>query len=378
MRSRRGGEVAEQRRQRDAAGAGAEEVDVARAGDLPGRVDGLLERLDVRIESALGLVACRVAPAHDECRQAAVERPLDDAAPGREIEHVILVDLRRHDHERPRVHFGRRRRVLDQLEQLVAKDNRARCRRYVPADGERTRVDLPGQPRPAREVLDEVRQAADDARALRVDELSQRRRIAREEIGRRDRVLEQRDDEARALRGRRVHLRFVDAAVERCAQRDVRLQQPPEHGALRPGGVGEAAVARKRSERRAAGDNARAVGEEPRVLPRQHPRLADECRASVVAVARTSLRRIPISGFAASVCCAACSASAFPAGLRRAPEAGAVRFGLLVRREAVCTVAMVVRLARIVMPPARPSAWRASRRSARASPRRRSRSCCAA
>ena len=96
---------------------------------------------------------------------------------------------------------------------------------------------------------------------------------------------------------------------------------------------------------------------------------------SVVAAAKTSLRRTPTSGFVASVCCVACSASA--AGARRmrldlrARFAG-VAVGLAGPREVVRAVVMAISTYRGA---ARPSGARATPRRAQASLHRRFRSC---
>ena len=93
-------------------------------------------------------------------------------------------------------------------------------------------------------------------------ELFQRGRIAGEEIRRRDRILEQRDDEFGTVACRRIELRVVDTVVERCAERYVRLQQATEDGTLGPRGIGEAAIPRHASQLGVAGENAGAFAEE--------------------------------------------------------------------------------------------------------------------
>ena len=54
------------------------------------------------------------------------------------LEHVELVDPRRHDEQRAAPDVGRRRRILDELHQLVLIDDLARRRRYVFAEPEVT------------------------------------------------------------------------------------------------------------------------------------------------------------------------------------------------------------------------------------------------
>src|ERR1700756_1144632 len=51
-----------------------------------------------------------------------------------QIEDVVLVDARRDDDERPAVHFARRRRGLDQLDQLLAENPAPRRQSQIAAD----------------------------------------------------------------------------------------------------------------------------------------------------------------------------------------------------------------------------------------------------
>ena len=52
-------------------------------------------------------------------------RPADEAVPRPQVEDVELVDPRRHDQQRPLQHLLGRRRVLDQLHQVVLVDHLA-------------------------------------------------------------------------------------------------------------------------------------------------------------------------------------------------------------------------------------------------------------
>src|SRR5439155_3029595 len=87
-----GRKVAEKGRQRDSARACAPDVDVRGSGNVSHRIDGFLERRDVRVESAVRVFSCGVAPAHYERLHAAAERPLYDAPGRNEVKTVATVD----------------------------------------------------------------------------------------------------------------------------------------------------------------------------------------------------------------------------------------------------------------------------------------------
>ena len=72
-----------------------------------------------------------------------------------------------------------RRDVLDQLQQLIAVDDRAWSRRQIFPHRKRARVYLLGQPCAASHILDEVCEAADHACSARVDKPFERRGVAR-------------------------------------------------------------------------------------------------------------------------------------------------------------------------------------------------------
>ena len=257
-RARRG-EIAEPRAKGDAARTGAEDVEIGRPGDLAGGIARFAERLDVGVEAPLRILPGRIAPAHAVGLHTLVERRAHEAVLRRQVEHVELVDLRRHDHERPAMNMGRRRCVLDELEHVVAEHDGPRRRREVFANGERTRIDLFRQPAAARNVVDEVGKAAQHARSLRRGELAQRGGVAGQRIGGRERVDQKRRRESGALRVQRVHVRVVDATVERGAERHVGLQKPLVPRVVGPRGVGEAAIAGRGRQRGTSGQDAREV-----------------------------------------------------------------------------------------------------------------------
>ena len=163
-----GGEVAEHAGADDAAGAGAVEVDDAAPVMRRDGVARLEDGGGVGVEVEVPLLDVRVAPRDREDLLSLLDEPLDHAAAGREVEHVVLVDRRRGEQQRHLAHLLGLRRVLDELEDLGAQHDRARRDREVLADRELARVD--GR-RQAREVAQEVARASDEVPAALVDGL---------------------------------------------------------------------------------------------------------------------------------------------------------------------------------------------------------------
>ncbi|MCY1426341.1 hypothetical protein D9M71_421600 [compost metagenome] len=118
-----------------------------------------------------------VAPADHEHLQAAFEHVLDKAVGSAEVEDVELVDLRRHDQQWACVLLFAHRRVLDQLQQLVAKYHCARGRSQVGAYFEGALVHLTRQPIVVTQVVEQVGHAAYQALAAGVEQLLDRQRI---------------------------------------------------------------------------------------------------------------------------------------------------------------------------------------------------------
>ena len=138
--------------------------------------------------------------------------------PGPQVQEVEAADRRRHDHQRPLPHARRRRRVLDDLDDVVAVDDRARADPEVLADGEGAAVDLGGHPAVVPDVVEHVAEASDDAAPAGVEGALQRRGVAEQRVGGRQRADVRVEDEARLL-----HLAPVRAAalvvVDEAAQR---------------------------------------------------------------------------------------------------------------------------------------------------------------
>ncbi|MCY1226041.1 hypothetical protein D9M72_382580 [compost metagenome] len=157
--------IAQQRRHRHRAGTGAMQVDIGTAGDIAYRMDRLDQRADIGVEVPVALRRRGIAPADHEHLQPLAQHVFHQALGRRKVEHVELVDLRRHDQLGPGMHFRRGRGVLDQLQHLVAEHHRARRDRKVLADAERVLVDLRGHAAVAQDIAGEVEQAADQVHA---------------------------------------------------------------------------------------------------------------------------------------------------------------------------------------------------------------------
>ena len=159
------GEVGEQHRRQRAADAEPHDVRLGRAGDLP---DDRKRRLrpveEVVLQRDVPQGRIRVAVADCKHGVAMRDSPLDEAPPGGEIHDVVLVDPRRTAEQGDLEDGLRLRRVLDQLHQLVAEDDLAGRAGQVLTDGERREINLTRHPAVGGEVLEEVAEAADEAR----------------------------------------------------------------------------------------------------------------------------------------------------------------------------------------------------------------------
>ena len=174
----------------------------------------------------MALLGVRVAPGDHEHLLALADQPLDHAAPGREVEHVELVDRRRREQQRDLAHRLGLRRVLDQLEHVGAQHDRARSQREVLADGELAGVD--GRRAGRGKSRRKCRAPRDEVRAALVDARLDHGRVRPREVARRERVEHVAGGEARLALGAPVQLGVGDQAVDGVARGQVGLQQPPE------------------------------------------------------------------------------------------------------------------------------------------------------
>ena len=217
------GEVAEQARHRDRAGAHADHVGVGAAGDLAGGLDRLLARCDIGVEVPVTLGGGGVAPADREVGHAGADHVLDEAAAGRQVGDVELVDLRRDRDERSHVRCSAGRRVLDQLEHLAAVHHLAWGDGEVAADRERAGVDRRRQAAVVADVMREVPCTVEEAAAPRLDRLGEGAGVAEQGVGRCGRFGEQRHREAGPFAALRVELDLVDDAEHGAGVNEVRL-----------------------------------------------------------------------------------------------------------------------------------------------------------
>ena len=188
----------------------------------------------------------RVDPGNDEHRVAARHRPADEGIVGPEIEDVELVDPGRHDQQRLAVHRLGRRLVLDELDQPVLKDHRARRGGDVAADLEGVHVGLPGaQAVPGvLEVLGELAHPPHQALAPGLAHFAQHHRVGQREVGGRERIHDLASDEVELLRLAAVEpLDAGEAAAQPARIQQIGLLEKVEDRVVRPFGVAEAVVA---------------------------------------------------------------------------------------------------------------------------------------
>src|SRR5213075_727525 len=88
----------------------------------------------VVLERLAGEIGVRVDPGNDEYGEALVHAPPDERLLRREIEDVELVDPGRHDQQGPREHRRGRRRILDELHQIVFENDLAGRERQTAAN----------------------------------------------------------------------------------------------------------------------------------------------------------------------------------------------------------------------------------------------------
>ena len=209
-----------------AAGAHADRVEALGLADRPRRLDPVDDRLDVGVEVEAVVLGPGVDPGQVEDLVAAVQQVLDEAAAGREVRQVVLVDERRDDQQRLGVDPRRARPVLDQLHGRRAMDDRPGRRGQVLAELEVGRLGAGGQARRAAHVVHEPARARDEAPPAGVDDRLERGRVREREVGRRQR----RDEVARE------QAQAVVAAVRRAQLRPGGRRRRPR----RPCGPGRA------------------------------------------------------------------------------------------------------------------------------------------
>ena len=209
-----GRHVGEGGREQRAADAVADDMRLV----FPGRLLDDIERrqrtfVHVVEEGLLREPRVGIDPGDDEDGQALRHAPLDERFLRREIEDVVLVDPRRDDQQRPLQHLRRRRRVLNELHQLVLEDHLAGRDREIATDLEHRGVGLADLEIAAArlDVLGEHAHAAHQVLRVGGQRFAQQFRIGEDEIRRRQRVGDLAHVEVRLLLGARIEpLRVVD------------------------------------------------------------------------------------------------------------------------------------------------------------------------
>ncbi|MCY1421528.1 hypothetical protein D9M71_371860 [compost metagenome] len=226
-----------------AAGAGAHQVDFLAAGDGAAGVQGFFQCLHVSRQAPFAVARIGIAPAHHEHLQAVLQGVLDEALLRREIEDVVLVDLRRHHQQRTQVLLLAHGLVLDQLQQLVAQDHGAGSGGEGAADLEGVLADLAGHAVVVQQVVQQVAQALDQAEPASVEQLLHRQGVE-QAVGGRQCVAQLGQDETGAGAVVVAEVAFLDPGAELPLPGEVDLQAAAIEGVVLPGGVGEAAVLR--------------------------------------------------------------------------------------------------------------------------------------
>ena len=206
-------EAGQRRRRERAAQAVADQRRLALARRLRHRIERRERALHhVVLEGLVREPLVRVDPGDHEDRVALRDRPAHEGVLRLQVEHVVLVDPGRHDEERPAEHRLRRRRILDQLHEVVLEDHLSRCRGDGLAQGEVALVRHAGREAAVVgfEVVEQVAQAPHDVLALGLDGLSQRRRIGGEKVGRRQGI-----DESARVEGEFLGILLVEAVHAR-------------------------------------------------------------------------------------------------------------------------------------------------------------------
>ncbi|MNM83477.1 hypothetical protein D3C81_955390 [compost metagenome] len=233
--------VADQRGAGDAARAGAEYVQILAAGDRQDRIDRFLERIDVGRQAPFALGLGRVAPADDECLLVRAQAEARQAFLRAQVEHIELVDLRRHHQQRAGMHLFGDGPVLDQLQHVVAVHHRAFAGTQVLAHLEGVHVDLAGHAAVVDQVLGQVGQAVEQALATGLEEALDRCRVG-QGVGGGHCLGHQVDDELATADVLRGQVAVADPVLKLLAPGQVRLQIATIQWVLAPGRIIETTV----------------------------------------------------------------------------------------------------------------------------------------
>ena len=199
------------------------------------------------LERFLGEPGVGIDPGDDKNGEAVVDAPFDERLFRREVEHVKLVDPGRHDQDRALEHLLRRRRVLDELHQVVLEDHLAGRGREIAPDLEHRGVGLADLEVAVAgfDVLGQHVHAAREVGGIGAERLAQQLRIGQHEVRRRDRIDDLANVELSLLLGQRVEpLGVLDQVVGPFHRQQIGLLEEIEELVARPFRIGKALVAR--------------------------------------------------------------------------------------------------------------------------------------
>ena len=174
-----------------------------------------------------------------------IDAPFDEGFFRREIEHVVFVDPRRHDQQRALEHRRGRRRILNELHELVLEDHLAGRGREIAADGEHRGIGLADFQVAAAglDVLGEHVHAADEVVGVGRERFAQQLRVGQHEVRWRQRVGDLPHIELGLLPGVRVEIGGVaDQLVGPARGEEIGLLEEVEELVRGPLRIGEALV----------------------------------------------------------------------------------------------------------------------------------------
>ncbi len=225
-------------------------VDRWRSGDLSDDAHRVHQaEMEVVGETKVAHALVGIAVAKDETVVVVLYRPLDEALVGRQVHDVVLVDPRRTEEQWHVVDLLGLGSVLDEFDQLVAKDNGPGRRGEVDADLEARTVGLAWPAAVVAHVVEHVLRPANQALAAGVRRLAQRGRVSVQGVGRSECVEDELGGEAGLGVFDPFELRGVKEFVEVLTTEQVLLDEQDVQRVLAVGPVAEPFVALGRLDR---------------------------------------------------------------------------------------------------------------------------------
>ena len=151
---------------------------------IPGVERGNRSFEQIILEGLVGEGGIGIVPGDDKHRIALLDGPFDEGILGLQVEDVIFVDPRRHDHQRTTIGCFAGRRVLEELDQIVLKDHLAGRDGDIVAEAEGVRVGHPDAQLAVAvfEIIEEIVEAAHQILAAALNGLAQDLGIGRNEV----------------------------------------------------------------------------------------------------------------------------------------------------------------------------------------------------